>query len=97
MNDDDFNKVLSGLKEVRGIVAGETEAAEVHVPPAIDTRAMRATMGLSQAAFAERFGFSPGAVRDWEQGRKSPDRANRVLLAIVARRPEVVEEALHAA
>ena len=97
MNDTEFEQVLAGLKEVRVIVAGETEAAEVHVPPAIDTRAMRAQMGLSQTAFATRFGFAPATLRDWEQGRKVPDRANRLLLAIIARHPDVVVDALQAA
>jgi putative transcriptional regulator len=34
-------------------------------------RARRAT-GLTQAAFAERYGLKVGTLRDWEQGRIAP-------------------------
>jgi putative transcriptional regulator len=37
---------------------------------AVDVAAIRAKLGLTQEAFAARFGFSKGAVRDWEQGRE---------------------------
>lgn len=39
--------------------------------------------------FASRYGFSAGAVRDWEQGRQ-PERAARILLTIIDREPEFV-------
>lgn len=52
--------------------------------PCIDVRALRAEMGLSQRQFAERFGFSCGALRDWEQGRTSPGRTARAQLAAIA-------------
>jgi len=31
---------------------------------------------------------------DWEQGRRRPDRAARVYLAVIARHPEAVVETL---
>jgi putative transcriptional regulator len=52
---------------------------------------------LSQTAFARRFGFTASAVREWEQGRRQPEASARVLLLVIARRPEVVDEALAAA
>jgi hypothetical protein len=36
------------------------------------------------------------AVRDWEQGQRTPDRAARVLLAIIKYEPKAVERALSA-
>jgi putative transcriptional regulator len=61
-----------------------------------DVRAIRAHTGLSRAKFAERFGLDPRAVQDWEQGRRVPDRAARVLLLTIAKHPEAVEDALAA-
>ncbi len=52
---------------------------------------------MSQARFARRFGFSPSAVREWEQGRRQPEAAARVLLLVIASRPEIVDEVLAAA
>jgi len=43
---------------------------------------------------AHRFAFSPGAVREWEQGRRQPEAAARVLLLVIASRPEVVDAVL---
>jgi len=65
------------------------------VPPP-DAKAIRKATGLSQTAFAWRYGFDVSAVRDWEQGRRMPDRAARVLLAIIKYEPKAVERALAA-
>jgi DNA-binding transcriptional regulator YiaG len=65
------------------------------VPPP-DAKAIRRATGLSQSAFAWRYGFDVSAVRDWEQGRRTPDRAARVLLAIIKYEPSAVERALAA-
>ena len=37
-------------------------------------RALRRKLGLSQAQFASKFGFSLRTVQEWEQGRALPDR-----------------------
>ena len=50
--------------------------------------------GLSQRRFAQRFGLDVTAVHAWEQGRRHPDRAARILLAVIAREPEAVRRAL---
>jgi putative transcriptional regulator len=67
------------------------------VPEAVDVAALRHALGLSQAAFARRFGLDVTAVQAWEQGRRRPDRTARVLLAVIAREPEAVRRALAAA
>ena len=65
----------------------------VHVPD-VDVRAVRRKLNLSQTQFAARFGFAPASVRNWEQGRTRPDGAARILLAVIAKHPEAVEDAL---
>jgi putative transcriptional regulator len=54
--------------------------------------ATRARSGLSQERFADLLGVSPRTVQEWEQGRRQPSGAARSLLAIAARRPEVLRE-----
>jgi putative transcriptional regulator len=54
-------------------------------------------MGLSQAQFATKFGFPPATLRNWEQGRSRPDAPTRVLLAVIAKHPEAVEDMLRKA
>lgn len=71
---------------------------EIDVPSHIDVARVRAKLGLSQRRFAERFGLDVTAVQAWEQRRRLPDRAARVLLTIIDREPEAVQRALkHAA
>ena len=65
----------------------------VHVPD-VDVREVRQKMGLSQAQFATKFGLPPATLRNWEQGRARPDAPTRVLLAVIAKHPEAVEEVL---
>ena len=55
---------------------------------------VRQSLGLTQEEFARKFGLPLGTVRDWEQGAHMPDRATLILLAIIAKHPEVVEEAV---
>jgi putative transcriptional regulator len=66
----------------------------VYNPPLPDVKAIRKRLGLSQVAFARRFGFSVRTVQQWEQGRTVPDRSVRILLNIIDRAPETVEEVL---
>ena len=65
--------------------------------PVIDVKTMRRQLGLSQADFAAKFGFQTATLRNWEQGRTHPDGPARVLLAVIAKHPEAVEDALRKA
>lgn len=69
----------------------------VHVPGHVDVGAIRKAKGLSQSQFAKRYGFELRTLQDWEQGRREPERAARILLRVIEREPEAVERALRAA
>lgn len=64
------------------------------VPPQTDVRALRKRLGLSQDEFAHRFMLSPKTVRDWEQHRREPSDAARVLLLTIARDPRTIAKLL---
>jgi DNA-binding transcriptional regulator YiaG len=66
-------------------------------PTEIDVAAIRERTGLSQDQFALRFGLDAATVRNWEQGRSSPDKAARVLLLTIDKDPAAVEKALSTA
>ena len=68
----------------------------VHVPD-IDVRDVRQRIGLSQTQFATKFGLPPATLGSWEQCRARPDAPTRVLLAVIAKHPEAVEEVLNEA
>ncbi len=89
--------ILRGARDALAYARGDKSrgrATVVHVPKQIDVKAVRKRLGLSQAAFAARFGFSVGTLRDWEQKRRRPDGPARVLLTVIDREPEAVERAL---
>ena len=60
-------------------------------------RRVHAGTGLSQAGFARRFGISVDTVRDWEQARRTPDRAALSYLRVIEREPDAVARALETA
>lgn len=90
-------RILASIRKARTFARGETDTGfAVHVPDAVDVRAIRKRLALTRVAFANRFGFSPDAVKEWETGRRTPDRSARVLLKIVAHQPEAFRRALAA-
>jgi len=63
-------------------------------PDAVDVKAVRERLALTQAEFAARFGFELDTVQNWEQGRNAPDGPTRTLLRVIEQNPEAVENAL---
>ena len=93
------SRIVASLKEAVAWAEGKSvrvRSTTVEVPM-IDIRAIRRRLGLSQAAFAAKFGFQSSTLRNWEQGRTRPDGPARVLLTVIARHPEAVEDALRKA
>jgi putative transcriptional regulator len=60
--------------------------------PAISVAAIRSKTGLSQSAFAARIGGPKDTLINWEQGRRQPPGPAKVLLALLARKPNLVAE-----
>ena len=71
-------------------------ARRVYNPPVPNVKGIRQKLGLSQAEFAQQFGFSVRTVQQWEQGRAVPDRPARILLRVIETAPQAVERALAA-
>jgi putative transcriptional regulator len=94
-----FEKIATGLADAIGFAEGSVDPSgfHVHVPAYVDVKAIRERLKLSQAAFAARYGFSIGRIRDWEQNRSPIDTPSRLLLIIIDKEPEAIERALRAA
>lgn len=94
----DFEGIVEGLNEAVAFARGEdVPGIRVHIPAEIDIKAIRTRLGMTQAIFAARHGFSVAAVRDWEQGRRCPDGGIRAFLKVIAAAPDVVERVLEMA
>ena len=93
------SRIIASLQEAVDWVEGQDVAVRLTTVevPVIDVKTMRRRLGLSQADFAAKFGFQTATLRNWEQGRTHPDGPARVLLAVIAKHPEAVEDALRKA
>lgn len=89
-------RIIEGLEQAVAWSRGEDVRARVTLiqVPEVDVRDVRRKMGLSQSQFATKFGFPPATLRNWEQRRARPDAPTRVLLAVIAKHPEAVEDVL---
>jgi len=91
------HKIIAGMREAISYAKGDTAKSRVttyKIPDNIDVGKVRESLKMSQAEFALKFGFSLGTLRQWEQGRRHPDGAARVLLTVIKRDPGAVKQAL---
>lgn len=92
-------KLIGAAKEARAIARGEAKSSSyrIQLPSAVDVKAIRKKLGMSQAEFSARFGIPQGTLRDWEQGRRVPEGPSRILLKVIENDPAAVERAIAAA
>ena len=98
-NRSDFSKgLLEGLEEALAWKRGEIalEVVNIDPMPAERIRAIRRKVARSARQFEQRFGIPAATINNWEQGRRKPDPAGRLLLKVIERDPEAVEQAAHA-
>ena len=91
-----FDKIKAGLGDAKAYLeeSADKSGYRIHVPNRVNVKKIRVRLGLSQESFAQTYGFALSAVRDWEQGRRQPDRSARILLRVVEKEPEAVTRAL---
>ena len=89
-------RLIKAAKSAQAIARDDADPTtyKVHVPTDVDVRAIRTKLKMSQNAFAARFGILPSTLRDWEQNRRHPDGAARVLLMVIDKEPDAVSRAL---
>jgi putative transcriptional regulator len=92
MKDDLFHELKASVREGGCILRGERSPSRSFVVEGPDVKHVRATLGLSQTAFATMMGISVKTLRNWEQGRRNPGGAARVLLQVATRHPEAIRD-----
>lgn len=78
------------LTSVRQMKAGQA-ARSTQVQLSVAAQA-RATVGVSQSAFAKLLGVSLRTLQDWEQGRRQPTGAAQTLLRVASQHPEALRD-----
>lgn len=94
MSIEDFAALRGAIAEGGAILRGEVPAARRTVIEAPDVLAIRAQLKLSRSKFAAAMGVSARTIESWEQHRRQPTGAARVLLTIAMQHPQLIAEAL---
>ena len=82
----DFDRAIPRKQRER-IIRGQLAGGD-------DVAALRRFTGMTQQAFANALGISVHTLRNWEQGRRSPEGPALALLRVAARHPRVLRENL---
>jgi len=89
-----FNELLESVKQAAAIEKGCAKPSRTFaVNKGNEVARARAKLGLSQTRFASLLGISIGTLRNWEQGRRRPTGAAKVLLKIATLHPKAVLDA----
>ncbi|MEK7660427.1 MAG: transcriptional regulator [Pseudomonadota bacterium] len=101
MSEKNFDLLLQSIQEGKDFRDGTADKSKyrvtVVVPKAIDVKAIRSRLDLSQVDFSTTFGFSLKSVQFWVQGRRLPEASARAFLKLIDKAPEFVLETLSAA
>ena len=90
MNKKNFDMLLDSMREGAQILHGKhAPSRRFVVDKKEDVQFVRQSFHVSQDVFARFMGVSVGTLRNWEQGRRRPTGAARVLLTIALRQPEL--------
>lgn len=90
--------IEEGLREALAWKRGEValEVRNIDPMPAERIKMIRKKVARTTAQFERRFGISAATISNWEQGRRKPDPAARLLLSVIEMNPEAVENAAQA-
>ena len=64
------------------------------LPPITGIQRLRRSLRLTQHQFADRYHIPIGMLRDWEQGRVTPDKTAQAYITVIPQEPVVVQRAL---
>ena len=90
MKDALFKELVASVRECGVILRGEAAPSRVFVVDGPNIKRLRANYQISQEKFAALVGISVGTLRNWEQGRRTPEGPARVLLQVAAKYPRAV-------
>ncbi|MBI4663259.1 MAG: helix-turn-helix domain-containing protein [Verrucomicrobia bacterium] len=89
-----FDELLESVKQAAAIEGGQMKPSRVFaVNRKNEVARVRSRLGLSQSKFAALLGISANTLKNWEQGRRQPTGAAKVLLKVAERHPKAVLEA----
>jgi putative transcriptional regulator len=89
-----FDNLVESIREAGKIHRGKMPPSRKFVFEPMEIKAIRKRLSKSQEEFALMIGVSVATLRNWEQGRRSPEGPARALLQVAGENPEAVVGAL---
>ena len=96
MKDELFEELVASVREGGAMLRGEVAPARKFIVAGPDVKRIRANFKLSQGEFAALIGISVATLRNWEQGRRTPEGPARILLQVAAKHPDAVWDVVRA-
>ncbi len=90
MKDELFNELVESIREAGSIRRGELPPSRAFVVDGPNIKQIRSNFDLSQSQFAAMLGISISTLRNWEQGRRTPNGPAKILLQVAARHPDSI-------
>jgi len=90
MSDEFFTELLESVREGGAIMRGEKEPSRKFVVETPNVKNIRERYQLSQSEFATLLGISVKTLQNWEQGRRTPRGAARILLQVAVKHPDAL-------
>ena len=92
-----FEQLVDSVRQAGRIRRGTARPSRTFRFAPADVKAIRTKLGKSQSEFALMIGVSVATLRNWEQGRRTPEGPALALLRVVSAAPRTVTRALRGA
>lgn len=83
--------ILAGLNDAVSHAKGNTTKAKETIVYTANAKTIRENLGLSQTEFAQTYKIPLSTLKNWEQGRRSPDATASAYLWTIERLPKEVK------
>lgn len=94
MRQEAFEELVTSVRQAGRIRRGEARPSRRFSDRPAAVKSIRVKLGQSQVEFAQMIGVSVATLRNWEQGRRTPEGPALALLRVAAADPEAVARAL---
>src|SRR5687767_3275639 len=92
-----FDELVQSVRQAGRIRRGKAKPSRSATFVPADVKAIRSKLGKSQQEFALMIGVSVATLRNWEQGRRTPEGPALALLRVASAEPRAVARALRGA
>jgi putative transcriptional regulator len=97
MKTEAFDQLTQSVRQAGRIRRGKAKPSRVSTFAPADVKAIRNKLGKTQQDFALMIGVSVATLRNWEQGRRTPEGPALALLRVASAEPRAVARALRGA